>query len=226
MGVGNYTEQDVFEASRAFTGWTIRNAALHTARVAQDSVEPYARLDWQFEYREEDHDDTDKTFLGHTGKLNGQDIVDIVCRQEATARFLSRHLYNFFVADEPQVPAWETVPPRDPVAIQKMTDAYFQSGHEIRSVLRVMFNSDFFKEAAFQKVKSPAELVAGTIRMVGTNSLPQVEDTGIASAPGVMGPGVAGPTQRRRLAYRRRVAQHGQPGEPDQFRIQSVRRSG
>jgi len=187
MGVGNYTEQDVFEASRAFTGWTMRNANLHTARVAQDSVEPYARLDWQFEYNDEDHDDSDKTFLGHTGNFNGQDIVDIVCRQEATARFLCRHLYNFFVADEPQVPAWETVPPRDPKAIQTMMDTYFQTNYDIRSVLRVMFNSDFFKEAAFQKIKSPAELVAGTVRMAGTDPLPQVNDVAIAGAAGVMG---------------------------------------
>ena len=48
MGVGNYTEQDVRECSRAFTGWTMRNASLHTAMLSQDSIEPYARLDWQF----------------------------------------------------------------------------------------------------------------------------------------------------------------------------------
>ncbi len=54
MGVGNYSEEDVFEASRAFTGWTIRNADLHAARVARDSVWPFGRLDWQFQYREED----------------------------------------------------------------------------------------------------------------------------------------------------------------------------
>ena len=187
MGVGNYTEQDVFEASRAFTGWTMRNANLHTARVAQDSVEPYARLDWQFEYNEDDHDDTDKTFLGHTGNFNGDDIVDIVCRQEATARFLSRHLYNFFVADEPQVPAWETVPPRDPQAIQTLMAEYFRSDYDIRCILRVLFSSDFFKEAAFQKVKSPAELVAGAVRMAGTDALPQVDDVANAAATGDMG---------------------------------------
>src|ERR687887_1818400 len=117
MGVGNYTETDVRECSRAFTGWTIRNATLHTARVARDSVWPYGRLDWQFVYRADDHDDGSKTFLGHTGAFDGDEIIDIICRQSATARFIARHLYNFFVADEPQVPAWPTVPPRDPEAI-------------------------------------------------------------------------------------------------------------
>jgi uncharacterized protein (DUF1800 family) len=88
MGVGNYTEADVRQCSRAFTGWTIRNATLHTARVARDSVWPYGRLDWQFVYRQDDHDDGCKTFLGHTGAFDGEEIIDIVCRQPATARFI------------------------------------------------------------------------------------------------------------------------------------------
>ena len=188
MGVGNYTEQDVFEASRAFTGWTMANASLQTARVAQDSVEPYGLLDWQFEYKEDDHDDTEKVFLGHRGRFNGEDVIGIICDQEATARFISRHLYNFFVADEVQVPAWETVPPRDPNAIEILTKAYFDGVYEIRHMLGVLFNSDFFKEAAFAKVKSPAELVAGVVRLTGgLGTVPEVyEDVGLL-APADMG---------------------------------------
>ena len=193
MGVGNYTEQDVFEASRAFTGWTIRNARLHTARVDRDSVWPYGRLDWQFQYREDDHDDTEKTFLGHTGSFNGEDIIDIICRQEAAARFLSRHLYNFFVADEPQVPAWETVPPRDPQAIRTLMEAYFEHDYEIRPVLRVLFNSDFFKEATFQKVKSPAELVAGTARISGGYDFPALKDIDLSQKATFMGQSLLDP---------------------------------
>ena len=193
MGVGNYTEQDVFEASRAFTGWTIRNAELHTARVGRCSVWPYARLDWQFEYKEDDHDDTEKTFLGCTGRFNGEDVIDIICRQEATARFLSRHLYNFFVADEPQVPAWETVPPRDPEAIQTLMDAYFQHDYDLCSMLRVLFNSDFFKEALFQKVKSPAELVAGTARLSGRYRSPSLADADLSQQVNFMGQSLLNP---------------------------------
>ena len=193
MGVGNYSEEDVFEASRAFTGWTIRNADLHAARVARDSVWPFGRLDWQFQYREEDHDATAKRFLGHTGSFNGEDIIELVCRQEATARFLCRHLYSFFVADEPQVPAWETVPPRDPGAIRTMMDAYFDSGYEVRSVLRVMFNSDFFKEAVFRKVKSPTELIVGTARMAGGHRFPGVEDAQLAAKVQYMGQSLLNP---------------------------------
>src|ERR671919_424526 len=88
MGVGNYTETDVRECSRAFTGWTI---------LPKLPRGPIGRHDWFFEYREEDHDDGEKTFLGVTGNLNGEDIIRIICDQPATSRFVARHLYNFFV---------------------------------------------------------------------------------------------------------------------------------
>ncbi len=111
MGVGNYTEQDVRQCSHAFTGWTMRNATLHAARVSRDSVWPYGRLDWQFEYQADDHDDGDKTFLGQTGRFNGEDIIDMICQHPATARFVARHLYTFFVAAEVQIPSWSEMPP-------------------------------------------------------------------------------------------------------------------
>ena len=77
-----------------------------------------------------------------------------------------RHLYNFFVADEPQVPAWKDTPPRDMEAIRTLGKAFIENNYEIRPVLRVLFNSDFFKNARFTKVKSPAEVVMGTMRLV------------------------------------------------------------
>ncbi len=193
MGVGNYTEQDVYEASRAFTGWTIQNSAMHTSRVTRCSNWPYGKLDWHFMYSADDHDDTPKLFLGHDGSFNGEDIIDIICRQEATARFVSRHLYNFFVADEPQVPAWQTVPPRDPLAIQTLVDAFFEHQYDIRSVLRILFNADFFKSARFAKVKSPTELVVGTVRMAGGHQLPEVEDIDLALQTDYMGQALVDP---------------------------------
>ena len=187
MGVGNYTEDDVRQCSRAFTGWTIRNAAHHTVRTAQDSVWPYGRLDWQYEYRDDDHDDGEKTFLGRQGAFDGEDVIDIICEQPATARFISRHLYNYFVADEPQVPAWDTLPPRDPDAIGTLVDCYFESGGDIRAMLRTLFNSDFFKSAQFAKVKSPAEMVVGAARQSGGFAFPEVEDIQLALETGNMG---------------------------------------
>ena len=187
MGVGNYTEDDVREASKAFTGWNLYNLGLHTSRVVRDSVWPYGRLDWQFEYKGDDHDGSDKTFLSRSGPFDGEDIIDIICQHPATARFISRHLYNFFVGDEPQVPAWNTVAPQDPDAIEIMAEAFVSSSYDIRSVLRVTFNSDFFKEATFAKVKSPAEMVAGALRLTGGHRMPALEDIKVGVAAGIMG---------------------------------------
>ena len=159
----------------------------HRAHGAGHSVWPYGRLDWQYEYRDDDHDDGEKTFLGRQGAFDGEDVIDIICEQPATARFISRHLYNYFVADEPQVPAWDTVPPRDPDAIDTLVDCYFESGGDIRAMLRTLFNSDFFKSAQFAKVKSPAEMVVGAARQSGGFAFPEVEDIQLALETGNMG---------------------------------------
>ena len=164
MGVGNYTEEDVKVCASAFTGWTIGKPI---------PLWPYGRYEAQFIYNAADHDDSDKTFLSETGRFNGEDIIEIIAKQPATARFIARHLYNFFVADEPQVPAWQQTPPQDAAAIEMLEAEYFRSGYEIRSMLRVLFNSDFFKNARFARVKSPAEVVAGTLRLVGDFAHPK-----------------------------------------------------
>lgn len=185
LGVGNYTEKDVREASRAFTGWTI---AVKIPRL------PYGRFPWQFEYIPEDHDNGEKEFLGHKGNLNGEDIIDIIVQQPACARFIARHLYNFFVADEPQVPAWQITEPRDPEAIEALATTFTKSGYDISAVLRTLFTSDFFKEARFAKIKSPAELVVSTLRMVGGAEFPRPgygED--IAMQPTYMGQDLLNP---------------------------------
>jgi len=144
-------------------------------------------VDWQYEYLDEDHDSDEKMFLGETGDFDGENVIDIVCRQPATARFIARHLYNFFVADEPQVPAWETVPPRDPEAIDALVEVYFNSNYDIRSMLRTLFKSDFFKNTRLTRVKSPAEMVAGTARLTGGFVFPEVEDIQLALQTGYMG---------------------------------------
>ncbi len=183
MGVGmddaaNYSEDDVKECARAFTGWTI---APGIPRY------PYGEFLREFVYIASDHDDSPKTFLGQEGRFNGEDIIDIICRQPSTARFICRHLYNFFVADEPQVPAWPTTPPQDQAALEMLEAAYFSSNFDIRSVLRTLFNSEFFKNARFQKIKSPAELVAGVMRLVDDYTGPKPRVHEIAGACGYMG---------------------------------------
>ena len=177
MGVGNYTEEDIKECSRAFTGWTIGNTEYMVLRSERDSDWPYGRISWHFDYKPEDHDEGEKTFLGQTGNFNGEDIVEIICQQEATAQFIARHMYHFFVADEPPVPAWPYTPPRDAEAIDTLVQAYFDSGYDIREMLRTLFTSDFFKDEAirYEKIKSPAELVAGVLRLTGEFDRPRRE---------------------------------------------------
>ncbi len=158
MGVGNYTEEDVIDVSRAFTGWTM---------AAKIPTGLYGHFLWTFKYKTEDHDYGQKDVLGRKGYFNGEDIIDIIVQQPACVRFIARHLYNFFVADEPQVPSWTIEPPGDPEAISTLATALTDSNYEMRPVLRTLFNSDFFKEARFAKVKSPAEVVVGTYKLVG-----------------------------------------------------------
>jgi hypothetical protein len=184
MGVGNYTEKDVREASRAFTGWTFETKIPRL---------PYGRFPWKFEYRAEDHDDGEKEFLGHRGRFNGEDIINIIAQQPACARFVVRHLYNFFVADEPQVPAWSIEEPRDPKAIDTLATAFRESKYDIRSVLRVLFNSDFFKNARFQHMKSPAEVVVGTLRLVGGYEIPRPGYGELSMQPSYMGQDLLNP---------------------------------
>ena len=177
MGVGNYSEDDIKEAARAFTGWSIGNTEYMVLRSSRDSDWPYGRIAWHFEFKEDDHDDGEKTFLGETGNFNGEDIVEIICKQEATARFISRHIFHFFVADEPPVPSWPHVEPQDPAAIQQLVDAYFASNYSIKEMLRTLFKSDFFKseEVRYKRVKSPAELTTGVLRLSGHLDRPRRE---------------------------------------------------
>ena len=185
MGVGmdgenNYTEDDVKACSRAFTGWNVAPAL---------SLFPFGRSDWEFLYDRGDHDNDQKTFLGETGDWNGEDIVDIIVKHPATGRFISRHLYNFFVADEPPVPAWMDTPPRDMEAIKTLEKAFVENQYEMRPVLRKLFNSDFFKSEAvrYAKVKSPTEVVIGTMRLVGDYKSPKPGLFPISLEMGYMG---------------------------------------
>ena len=177
MGVGNYTEDDIKECARAFTGWTIGNADYMALRGVRDSIWPYGRIAWHFDYRPQDHDDGEKVFLGRRGNFNGEDIIDIICRQPATARFIARHMYHFFVADEPPVPSWPYEPPRDPDAIEALSKVYFESNYDIGSMLRVLFNSEYFKseDVWYEKVKTPADLIAGVLRLTGKIQEPRHE---------------------------------------------------
>ena len=187
MGIGNYTEQDIKECARAFTGWTLQNAEWMAYCANQDSVWPYGRIDWHFNYRDYDHDDGEKTFLGETGNFNGEDIIGIIVGQEATALFICRRLFQYFVADDVDEDGEELV--------QAMMRSYFESGYEIRSVLRTLFNSAYFKSdnARFARVKGPAELLVGAVRIAGSYREPTLGVRLLAQQISFMGQGLLDP---------------------------------
>ena len=156
MGIGNYSEEDIKHASRAFTGWTFEQPM---------PLYPYGHFKSQFIFDEKDHDFGEKEFLGNKGNFNGEDIIEIIVKTEACAKFISRHLYNFFVADEPQIPAWSIEPPKDQEAMNILVNTFLDSDADMKEVMRTMFKSDFFKNSMFKRVKCPAEFIASTLKL-------------------------------------------------------------
>jgi uncharacterized protein (DUF1800 family) len=146
LGVGHYTETDVREAARAFTGW-------HTE-------------DNHFDFDAAFHDDGPKTLLGQTGPLNGDDVVQVLLKQPACARFLVRKLYRFFIseADEPS-----------DALVEPLAEQLRKNDYDINAVVRTMLSSRlFFSEAVFQRrVKSPVEFVLGAVRATTEGTVPQ-----------------------------------------------------
>ena len=152
MGVGNYTEEDVRDCARAYTGWTIDQVIPRY---------PFGQQGGSFVYRDDDHDNGHKSFLNQTGDFNGDDIVDIIVHHPATAQFVGREIHSFFVSDQPVQSE-----------IDAIAEVYTANGGEIREVMRALFNSDFFKEARFTRVRNPAEFIVGTINLTGEHRDP------------------------------------------------------
>ncbi len=187
MGIGNYSEDDIKGCARAFTGWTLGNAEYMSIRASKDSIWPYGRIAWHFDYREEDHDDGEKTFLGETGNFNGEDIIAIIVKQESTARFVATRLFQFFAAD--------VITEAGEKTIEEMMATYFSSGYEINDMLRTLFHSDYFKseEARFARVKGPVEMVVGAIRMAGNYQNPALGIEKVSNTMLYMGQGLLQP---------------------------------
>lgn len=148
MGVGNYTEQDVRESARAFTGWI----------VPRDGTS--ARFIDRF------HDAGSKTFLGHTGTFAGDDIIDIIMGQPATAQFMARKFLRNFVYDDPE-----------PELVDAAAARFRDSKYDVADLLDSLLRSNvFYSDRAYRSiVKSPVDLVVGSLRTVGvTASTPRV----------------------------------------------------
>lgn len=138
MGRGNYTETDVKEGARAFTGWGFN-------------------LRGEFIQRPFQHDNGNKTFLGKTGNLDGDDIIDIILEQKATAKFITQKIYKFFVNDEV-----------DPHKIESLADGFYQSNYDLQKLMNAIFLSEWFYEEINigTRIKSPVELIVGVRRLI------------------------------------------------------------
>jgi len=149
MGVGNYTERDVREAARSFTGWT--NDVL------------------AFKFDRDQHDFGDKVFLGKTAPLNGEDVIDIILAQPVTAEYVSAKIYRNFVRDE--VPAAI----RTDLGRSFRASGY-QIKPLLK---RIFLSRDFYSPAAVAtQIKSPVVLVVSTYRKMGLRELPTIPDFG------------------------------------------------
>ncbi len=147
MGVGNYTERDIREASRAFTGWT-------------NNV-----LDFRFD--EASHDFGTKEFLGKQGDFDGEEIVDIILSQPVTAEFLATKIYRYFVREEPS----ESTRTRLARVLQ---DAHYELKPLLRTIF---LSRDFYSSASVAtQIKSPVQLLVSTYRKLGLQRLPTIPD--------------------------------------------------
>ncbi len=139
LGRGNYSENDIKEAARAFTGWGFN-------------------LSGEFVFRKALHDAGSKTIFGKTGNFTGDDVLDILLENKQTARYICRKLYRFLV-NETQV---------DETKVNWMADRFYQSNYNIPSLLGDIFTSDWFysERNIGSKIKSPVELLAGMRRIL------------------------------------------------------------
>jgi uncharacterized protein (DUF1800 family) len=145
MGVGHYSEIDVREAARAFTGW-------------------FLNRDLEFTFNARQHDSGAKTFLGRTGKWDGDDIINIILDQPATAEFIATKLYSYFVHDHPSQ-----------ATIRQLAERFRTSGYSIRELVRAIFlHPDFKSDDAYHAVvKSPAEYLIGSMHALGAEEFLQ-----------------------------------------------------
>lgn len=140
LGRGNYTEKDIRESGRAFTGWQ------------------YRQVTGAYSFNAKQHDNGMKVFFGKQGNFGGEDIVDMILAKPEAAYFVAGKVYQFFVNEIP-----------DKEHIREMADVFYQSGYEIKPMMEAMLNSEWFYNSSNvgNKIKSPIELLVGLNRVFG-----------------------------------------------------------
>jgi uncharacterized protein (DUF1800 family) len=206
-GIGHYTEDDVRESARAFTGWTL--SGNKQQRYASTST-----------FMPKLHDAGQKTFMGKTGNFTGDDIVDMLVPLRATAERLSTRLFSFFAYSNPE-----------PEIVRHLADTFQQSHYNVGAVVREIFAMDaFYSPKAYRAlIKSPAELAAQTLRATGSDLNAYVPAVTASAAMGQLlfyPPNVAGwpagtswinsSTLLTRINFVNAAAQRMQPSAPIQ----------
>ena len=137
VGRGHYTEKDIKEAARAFTGWT-------------------SFPDGEFRFNERQHDFDQKTFMGESGNFNGEDVIDIILEKKATSDFLCKKVYRYFVNEK-----------INDGHVKELSAVFYDSNYDIKQLMFHLFLADWFYDAKNigAKIKSPVELLAGITKM-------------------------------------------------------------
>lgn len=147
MGVGNYSEQDIREAARAFTGWN------------------YVDLD--FVINQDQHDEGNKTFLGKTDNFDGVDIINMIMEQPVTADYIAGKIYRFFAREQ-------LSPELNSALGAVLRDANYEIAPLLRTIFN---SEDFYSSATVgQQIKSPVQLAVSTYRKLGLASAPGIPD--------------------------------------------------
>lgn len=138
LGEGHYTERDIKEAARAFTGWQVDR------RSASFRINP------------RQHDSDAKVFMNRRGSLEGNDIIEIVLEQPRTAVYITEKLWREFISDQP-----------DPAEVERLAGIFRENNYELKPLMRAMLTSDHFRRAENHGalIKSPTELLVGTARL-------------------------------------------------------------
>ena len=139
LGRGNYTEQDVKETARAFTGWGFN-------------------FQGEFVFRSNQHDDGEKKIFGKTGRFTGEEVLKMILENPKTAQHIAAKVYRFFVNQQP-----------NPTHIAEMARRFYKSNYDISDLMQYVFTADWFYDKANMgaQIKSPVELLVGIQRHLG-----------------------------------------------------------
>ena len=158
LGIGHYTEKDIQEAARAFTGWTYGPPRF--ARLANRTARSPRRYE-EFVLVRDRHDYGEKEVLGKAGRLEGEDIIDLLCAQAQTAKFIVHKMWEWFAYADPE-----------PALVDKLAKKFAESDLDIKALIRAIMNSDeFYSEKAYRRIlKNPIEFTVSIARQLGAGA--------------------------------------------------------